>query len=459
MVRLKSNNLPGAFWWIWLGILVNRMGGFVLPFFAFYLTGPMHRSAALAGLVTALFGVGAATSALVGGVLADRIGRKPTLVGSLLANAATIVALGYARSPWLLAIGALAVGLATNASRPAQSAMIADLVPPERRVRAFALAFWAVNLGFSVSMGAVGLISHFGYRTLFYADAATTTLCAALIAVMVHDTTPREAMKAARIAQVSAHDGGRARAEDGLGAVLRDRTFVAFVATCFIVPVVYNQVQAGIPIEMAAGGLSAGTFGWIAAINGVMIVLLQMPVTRLLQRYPPGRVLAGSSLVIGAGFGVLAFGESVAMYVLFMVVMTLGEIGSTPTAQAVTARMSPEHLRGRYLGVYQLSWTVAQVVAPLAGAGVIDAFGGTPLWIGCFGLSVAAAVAYLRIPIRQQPPSGLVDLSSDAAVAAEVGPEPLEGGEVRGGLATLESPGPFAADRAGEAELQEAVEA
>jgi MFS family permease len=303
-------------------------------------------------------------------------------------------------------------------------------------------------------MSAVGLLSHFGYRTIFYADAATTTLCAALIAVMVRDTTPREAIKAAR---VETHQAARTR--DGLGTVLRDRTFVAFVATCFIVLVVYNQVQAGIPIEMAAGGLSAGTFGWIAAINGVLIVLLQMPVTRLLQRYPSGRVLAGSSLVIGAGFGVLAFGESVAMYVLFMVVMTLGEIGSTPTAQAVTARMSPEHLRGRYMGVYQLSWTVAQVVAPLAGAGVIDAFGGTPLWIGCFGLSVAAAVAYLRIPIRQQPPSGLVDLGSDAAVAAEVGPEPLEGGEVRGGLAALESPGPFAADRAGEAELQEAVEA
>jgi MFS family permease len=160
-------------------------------------------------------------------------------------------------------------------------------------------------------------------------------------------------------------------------------------------------------------------------------------------------VLAGSSLVIGAGFGVLAFGQSVAMYMLCVVVMTLGEIGSTPTAQAVVARISPEHMRGRYLGVYQLSWTLAQVVAPLAGAAVIDGFGGTPLWIGCFALSAAAAVAYLRIPIRQQPPSGLV----------EIGAQPLEGGEVRGGLAALEPPGPFAADRAGEAELQEAVEA
>lgn len=416
MVRLRSaasstfGGLPGAFWWIWLGILVNRMGGFVLPFFAFYITGPLHRSAALAGAVTALFGVGAAVSSVIGGVLADRVGRKPTLVGSLLANAATIVALGYARSPWLLALGALAVGLATNASRPAQSAMIADLVPAGGdRVRAFALAFWAVNIGFSVSMTAVGLVTRFGYLALFYADAASTALCAVLIAVRVRDTTPFEAIEAAAAgatrdraerhraarAQVARADGRAAG--DGLGAVLRDRTFVAFVATWFVVLAVYDQCQVGLPIAMAADGLSAGTFGRIAAINGVLIVLLQMPVTRLLRRYPEARVLAGGSLVIGAGFGVLAFGQSIAMYVLCVVVMTLGEIGGTPTAQATTARLSPDHLRGRYQGVYQLSWTVAQIVAPLAGAAVIGSYGGTPLWIGCFAASATAALAYLRI--------------------------------------------------------------
>lgn len=147
--RSTFGGLPGAFWWIWLGTLVNRIGGFVLPVLAFYITGVLHDSAALAGAVTALFGVGGAISGVVGGVLTDRIGRKPTLVGSLLANAATIVALGYARSPWALGLCTLGVGLAANAFRPAQSAMIADLVPAVDRVRAYALAFWAINLGFA----------------------------------------------------------------------------------------------------------------------------------------------------------------------------------------------------------------------------------------------------------------------------------------------------------------------
>ncbi len=420
MLRLRAaarstyGGLPGAFWWIWLGSLVNRMGGFVLPFFAFYITGPLHRPAAFAGVVTAVFGVGAAVSGIVGGVLTDRVGRKPTLVGSLLANAVTIVALGYARSPWLLALGALAVGLATNAFRPALSAMIADLVPGSDRVRAYALNFWAINLGFSISMGAVGLISHFGYLTLFYADAASTTACAILIAVMVRDTTPGRAVKGVRDARIGAavdkgtrdaRGRGRGRVthngqRDGLGAVLRDRTYIAFVATTFLVLVVFNQCQSGLPIQMADAGLSPSLFGEISAINGVLIVLLQMPVTRLLRRWPEGRVLAGASLVIGTGFGVLAFGESVAMYVLCVVVMTLGEIAYTPTAQAVSARLSPDHLRGRYQGVYQLAWTLSSVVSPLAGGAVISAWGGRPLWIGCLAGAGATALVFLRIGRR-----------------------------------------------------------
>jgi MFS family permease len=392
--RSTFGGLPAAFWWLWIGTLVNRLGGFVLPFLAFYITGPLHRSAAFAGAVAALFGVGAAISGVVGGVLADRVGRKVTLVGSQLANAATIVVLGYARSSWALAAGALAVGLATSAFRPAQNAMIADMVPAGDRVRGYALNFWAINLGFSFSMAAVGLVSQFGYRALFYADAATTTLCALLIAALVRDTTPADPSGAPRSREAGDEAG---HASDGLGVVLRDKTFIAFVATSFLLVLVFSQVNAGLPMVMSASGLSAAQFGRIAAINGVLIVLLQMPVTRLLKRYGEGRVLAGSGLLIGAGFGLLAFGQSVTMYVLCVVVMTLGEIGYTPTGQAIAARLSPDHLRGRYQGVYQLSWTLAQVAAPLAGGAVLSAYGGAPLWIGCFAVTALAALVYLRI--------------------------------------------------------------
>ena len=394
MVRLRLaarsayGGLPTAFWWLWLGTLVNRLGGFVVPFLAFYLAGPMHRSAAFAGSVAALIGVGSAVSGIVGGVLTDRIGRKPTLVGSLAANAVAIAALGFARSPWLLAAGALAVGLTGNAYRPAVSAMIADLVPAHDRVRAYALNFWAINLGFSFSMASIGLVTTLGYRALFLGDGATTLLFALLIGVMVRDTRPDAADLAA--------DGGRP-AGGGMGAVLGDRVFVAFVATTLVALFVLSQCNSGQPMAMARDGLTAGQVGWISAVNGVLIVLLQMPVTRWLKRWPERRVLAVSYTVTGLGFAVQLFGHTIGVYALSVAVWTLGEIGTTPTNQAIVARLAPAALRGRYMGLYQMSWTGASILAPLAGGAVFGSLGAPTLWVGCLVLAGAAGLVQLRI--------------------------------------------------------------
>jgi len=385
--------LPGAFWWIWLGTLVNRLGSFVLPLLAFYLTGPLHRSAAFAGVVAALYGVGASVSGVVGGVLADRVGRKPTLVVSLTANAASIIALGYARSPLWLCLGALTVGLATNAFRPATSAMIADIVPDAQRVRAYGLNYWAINIGFSVASLSIGLVVAFGYRALFYADAASTLLCVLLISVFVRDTTPRD------VPQPTKPIAGRTRAAsgDGLTAVLRDRVFIAFVAVFFLMLLVLQQYNTTQPMAMAHDGLTAAEVGYISAINGVLIVALQLPLVRWLERYPVAQVIAASGLVIGIGMAVPLLGGSVGIFALSVTIWTIGEIGCTPTSSAVVARLAPSHLRGRYQGVYQFAWSGSAVLAPLAGGAAFTAFGGTPVWLGCVVLAAISAVALLRL--------------------------------------------------------------
>lgn len=391
-VRRAFGGLPRAFWWLWLGTLVNRMGSFVLPLFAFYLTGPMHRTAAFAGLVSALFGLGATVSGLLGGVLADRVGRKPTIVAALSANAVSILALGYARSPLWLCLGALTVGLATNAFRPATNAMIADIVPAEHRVRAYGLNFWAINLGFSIASLSIGLVVEFGYLALFYADAASTLACVVLIALFVQDTTPGPEVRAA--AEQAA--GSR----EGIGAVLRDRVFVAFVASFFLVLLVFQQCNAAQPMAMARDGLSAAEVGYVGALNGLLIVALQLPLTRWLQRFPVAAVLSVSSLVIGIGMAVPLLGGGFGVFAISVCVWTIGEIGNTPTSSALVARIAPVHLRGRYQGVYQFAWSGSSVVAPLAGGAAYTAFGGDPVWLGCLGLAVVGAATQLRIGRR-----------------------------------------------------------
>lgn len=395
--------LPAGFWWVWANTLVNRTAGFVLPLFAFYLTGPLHHTAAFAGLVSAAFGVGAAFAAMLSGVAADRWGRKATLISAQLLNGIAMIALGYARSAPALIACMAAVGLFNGATRPPIVALIADLVPVADRPRAFSMNYWAINLGVSVSMASVGLVTLLGYRALFLIDGGSTLVAAIIVLLKVPDTTA-DARAEARIRQQAADKAHTVTQPDakqgGISVVFRDRLYIALVAAMFFTIFVYCQNSAGFAMAMARDGMTAGQVGLVSAMNGVLIVLLQIPLTRWLGRYPVGLVLAGSSLLIGAGFGLLAFGHSVWCFALSTVVWSLGEIGALPTMQAVNARIPPADQRGRYAGVYQFAWTLGNITAPLVGGAVLGSFGGPTLWLGCFGVTALSAAAQARISTR-----------------------------------------------------------
>lgn len=133
------SGLPRQFWWLWTSTLINRLGSFVATFLALYLTVERGYSASYAGLVGALYGLGGVISSVGAGVLTDRLGRRPTMLIAQLSTAASVALLGFMEDPVAIAAVAGVVGMATNASRPAVQAMMADIVAPEDRVRAFSL--------------------------------------------------------------------------------------------------------------------------------------------------------------------------------------------------------------------------------------------------------------------------------------------------------------------------------
>lgn len=164
--------LPRIFWALWTGALVNRLGTFLQPFLGLYLTSARGVSVAGAGTVVALLGAGSIASQPIGGQLADRIGRRPTLVGGMLASAACIVVLALVHELWLIGLCALAVGVTGDIYRPAAQATIADVVPKADQRRAGALLFWAINLGFGIAGVVGGLLAERGYGLLFALDTA-----------------------------------------------------------------------------------------------------------------------------------------------------------------------------------------------------------------------------------------------------------------------------------------------
>ena len=166
MIHLRSRlasvaaDLPPSYWYLWLGTVINRLGGFVVPFLTLYLTSQRGISVSQAGLMVSLFGAGSFASQLVGGELADRLGRRPVLLMSPLVTPALTLALGLGRGLAFIAACTLILGLFADLYRPAVNAAVADLVPASDRTRAFGYLYWAINLGAALAPIVAGFMAH-----------------------------------------------------------------------------------------------------------------------------------------------------------------------------------------------------------------------------------------------------------------------------------------------------------
>jgi MFS family permease len=384
LVGPTVSGLPTTFWWLWAGTLVNRAGAFVLPFLAFYLTDELDLTPSFVGLVLGTFGLGSVAASLVGGVLADRLGRRPVLLASQLGTAAILVALGVTTGPAAVLVLCGLLGLASNTARPAFSAMMTDIVPPADRVRAFSLNYWAINLGFAVAPALGGLLAASGYLTLFLVDACTTLVFAVLVFLRVPESRPEDVTT----------DGA---APGSMADVLRDKVFLSFVLLTFGFAIVFMQHLSALPVQMDADGLSASQYGTVIALNGAVIVFVTVPLTRWLQAYPRSRVLAVSGLFVGLGFGATAWASSVPAYAVTVVIWTIGEVIGAAVGPSVVADLAPATLRGRYQGVFGFSFAAAALAAPLAGGAVYQHLGGTTLWAACAVVSFATAAGHLVV--------------------------------------------------------------
>lgn len=384
-LRDTTGGLPATFWYLWTGTLINRLGSFILVFLAIYLTTERGFSELQAGLVLGMWGVGGAVGTTVGGILTDQWGRRPTLLTAHLGAASMMLALGFARELWAMAAGALLLGLFAEAARPAFGAMMIDVVPEKDRLRAFSLNYWAINLGFACAAVLAGLAAESSYLLLFVVDAATTVVTALIIFTRVRET---------RIAAAQA-TGPTPRPAGALRTILSDRVYLGFVALNLFSALVFLQHISMLPIAMGDDDLTPSTYGSVIALNGVLIVFGQLFVPRLIRGRNRSHVLALASVIMGVGFGLTAFAETAWFYGLTVLIWTVGEMLNSPSNSTLIAELSPAELRGRYQGVFSLSWQVAGASAPILGGLVRQEAGNAALWLGCAAVGGLMAVAHL----------------------------------------------------------------
>lgn len=389
-----AGGLPATFWYLWVGLLINRAGAFAMLFLSLYLTDVREASVGLAGTVVGLYGAGGAAGVLLGGVLADRWGRRATLLAAHLTTAALMVALAFSQSLLLIAVLSALVGVVHSMPSPAFVAAIVDVVPAERRSRAFNLQFWAFNLGMAVASLLAGVLAEASFTALFLVDAAATLTAAAVIGWKVPETlrlatSPADQTLAARPAPRSL----RTR-RPGLHTALTDRTFLVFVGLTFVLAVLTMQTSTIMPLAMRADGLGPSAYGLVVALGGALIVIGQLFVPRLIDRHRKDVVLATSTALLALGFGVLAVADELAVYLGAAVVWTVGSMIAAPPNAQINADLAPPQLRARYQSVFYLTFPAAAFVAPTLGGVSLEHLGDKH-WLIVGGLGLLAALGHL----------------------------------------------------------------
>jgi MFS family permease len=381
-VTLRQNlrGLPREVWILYTGAFVNRLGTFVLPFITLYLTGRGY-SAPQAGLGLAGYGLGAIGAQGAGGLLSDRIGRRNTIALSMVGGATLTLSLVWVNGLWGVVSVVAVLGFVAELYRPASSALVSDLVGPHARVAAFSAYRLMINTGFAVGLALGGLLASHSFRLLFVGDAITSGLFGAIaLLALPHGT------RTARHEERHLTSAGR--------SIAADRGFLLFLGAVFLTAAVYMQNASTFPLHVIGAGYSTQVYGLLQALNGLLVVAFELPISAWAQHRSRTHMAALGALLVGLGFAELAVVEAIPGLVAMVVIWTAGEIVESPSTAAFVADRAPAHARGRYQGALGMMFALAAVVGPIAGTSLYH-LSPRALWVGCGLVGVASAALAL----------------------------------------------------------------
>jgi MFS family permease len=381
-----------SFWILVGATFIDRLGGSLLfPFFALYITQKFEVGMTEVGVLFGLFSLSSFVGSFLGGALTDRVGRRRMLIFGLLASSFSTLLMGFIESLQAFYVLALIAGIFTDVAGPAHQAMVADLVPEQKRAEGFGILRVAFNLAVVIGPAIGGLMAARSYQLLFVTDAIISTIVAGIVYFFLRETKPK-----ARLDAKPETVGATFR---GYGRVLRDSTFMLFVFMCILMGLVYMNMNTTLGVFLRdVYAVPESGYGLLLSINALMVVGLQFPISRRITDRPPLLMMAFGTALYALGFGMHGLVSENAMFILAMVIITFGEMIVSPVAQALVARFAPEDMRGRYMAIFGISWSIPFMVGPLLAGLILDNLNPNLLWYaaGLVGLLSVLGFLYLQ---------------------------------------------------------------
>lgn len=374
--------LPKNIWLISIASLINRSGTMVIIFLTLYVSQSLEESATRAGLVVAVYGLGAFISAPFVGRLSDKIGEIQLMKMSLFGSAAFLFIFSFIHDYYLILLLSFLWSIINEAFRPASLSFISNESSSAQRKTAFALYRLAINLGMSIGPVIGGVLSEISYSLLFYVDAATCFAAAIFLMVVKWDLRkkPGEEQKVDFVEKKTA-----------FFSALSNKAFLYFLLAALPVSIVYMQSMSTLPLYVVEYlRFSNSTFGLLIAVNTVLIILIELPLNASMTGWKDENSLYLGIILTGIGFGALIFADTITILVMTIVIWTFGEMIFFPGAATMASEIAPENRKGEYMGFYQMVFSLSFMLAPYVGTFIYDKFSPTALWAATFFFSLTS---------------------------------------------------------------------
>jgi MFS family permease len=392
--RALLRGFPRQFWVLTLGIFIYvGAAALAFPFEAIYLRQYLHTSMTMIGVVFGLVPLAVMPVQFWGGQLTDRLGRRVVIMLSVLVGVVWFIGFAFVTELWQVAVlVAVESAFGWPLFQTASNAMIADLLPAERRQEGFGITRVAMNFGVVVGPLLAGLAFWLGatFRELFLSAATGCALMVVMMAVWIRESRPVSAVLPGK------HVDGQGRS--GYRRVFHDRVFIVFCLAA-VLPVFcignFGSIYAVYVTSFL--GLPKSEWAYLLALNAAVVVLVQFPLVRALRRRNRMILLAVSSALLAVGIGGSAFAGPLWSLVLLIIVMSVGETLLSPVASAEVADLAPEAVRGRYMGVWTVVWNGGAALGPAFGGWAMDNLGGRQAFVALLVVGLAGAASFLAL--------------------------------------------------------------
>lgn len=360
--------LPREIYILFVAKIINSLGRFIGPLLTLILTKKIGMSSSQAGTLITLSMILQAPCVLIGGKLADTIGRKIVICAFFGLSATTYLICAFMPENTYLAYTLILAACFSSFSGSAYDAMVTDITDVNNRQAAFSLLYMGINIGASIAPVLGGFLFERHLKILFLGDAITTIAAIILILLFVKEK------ETIHIMAHQSEEQNKAVKESVFHVLRETPILVTFSFILCIYSFVYQQYSFAIPLGTDAvfGSKGAGIYGLLCSINGLSVIFLTPFLVHITKRMRIKNILTVGGLCYTGCFLVMAVSNHIFGYIIGIVLLTIGEILSAVNAPAFIANISRASHLGRINSVTSLIRETGSCISPVIIGKILD---------------------------------------------------------------------------------------